>query len=434
MISSTNPAGSLSRQGGVSIPPMAPLEPPFRLPEAWYRKNFQRLQITLEENGLDGIILEDVWNIIYFSGLYHSKTERPFWLFVPAKGEPTFFHPALDRDLVDTWWIKDAEWYFDFPHHGDYNTFVYEPGPAQDLLQWMLGRLAHRGFGKATLGLETEMRPSVTARMCQALPGAEFKVVGDFFLKMRQIKTPEEIALTQKALDLQDHMLEFARAFILEHGTDVTDYDVKVETRRYATRLLMEWLKPDGRPHNAVGLDVWFGCRAGIATAYPHPNQFFYHQIERGDAIQASGWIHLGGYVGECYRALQTEPMTDLQKRTWQVHTEMTELQAELCKAGTSCNEIASQVLKLARDAGLERYLYHRPAHGIGMEGHQSPCLSLGDETVLQEGMIFSNEPGLYNPEGGWGYNHSNTILVGKERGIVMSQTPLTKEWCWLKL
>ncbi len=418
----------------ISIAPIAPLEPPFRLPEAWYRENVKRLQARLGENGLEGIILEDVWNIIYFSGLFHSQTERPLWLFIPTGGDPTIFHPALDRDLVNTWWIEDREWYFDFPHHGAYNTLVFEGGPPVDLLAWMLERLAARGFSQAVLGLEKELDPGTAARMRQALPHATFEVVGDICLKMRRVKTPEEIALIQKAIDLQDHMLGFARAFILGRGAGVTDFDVRLETERYATHLLMQWLKLDGRPHNGAGINFWFGCRAGLTTAYPHPNQFPYHQIERGDAIQLAGFVHLGGYVGEGYRALQTEPMTDLHERMWDVHTEMTELQAELCRAGAPCNEIASRVLRLARDAGLERYVYHRPAHGIGMEGHQPPYLSLGDETVLEEGMVLSNEPGLYNPEGGWGYNHSNTVLVGKERGIVLNKTPLTKEWCWLKI
>lgn len=418
----------------VSISPMESLEPPFRLPEAWYQKSTERLQSKLQEKGLDGVILEDVWNIIYFSGLFHAKTERPFWLFIPARGEPTFFHPALDRDLVDTWWIKDAEWYFDYPHHGEYNQIVYEAGPPQDLLQWMLKCLAARGFAKAKLGIEREAGPSVAARMRQALPDANFEVAGDMCLKMRMIKTPEEIALMQKALALQDHMLKYARAFILEHGTRVTDFEVEWETKRYTTHLLMNWIKPDGRPHNAVGVSLGFSCRAGVSTAYPHPNQFYYHKIERGDAIQIAGWVHVGGYEGECYRALQTYPMTDLQKETWRVHTEMTKLQAELCKAGTPCNEIAAKTLVLPRQAGLEKFIYHRPAHGIGMEGHQDPCLSLGDETVLQEGMILSNEPGLYNPEGGWGYNHSNTVLVGKEKGIMLTKTPLTENWCWLEI
>jgi Xaa-Pro aminopeptidase len=68
------------------------------------------------------------------------------------------------------------------------------------------------------------------------------------------------------------------------------------------------------------------------------------------------------------------------------------------------------------------------------MEGHQPPHLGLGDETILKESMLLSNEPGLYNPQGGWGYTHSNTILVSKDRGRVLNQLPLTKEWCWLTI
>jgi Xaa-Pro aminopeptidase len=417
-----------------SISPFDGLRPPFRLSEAWYRANVKRLQARLEEHGLDGIILEDVWNIIYFSGLFHTKTERPLWLFIPAKGAPSFFHPALDRDLVETWWIEDREWYFDFPHHGVFNAPGSEPGPAADLYEWMLGCLAARGFSAATLGVDTEIGPKNAASMCRTLPHAKFQAAADMCLRMRQIKSAEEIALLQQAIDLQDHMLEFARAFILEYGTDVTDFDVRLETVRYATHLLMQWLELDGRPHSGVGVDFWFGCRAGISTAYPHPNQFFYHKLERGDAIQLSGFVHIGGYVGEGYRALQLQPMSDLHKRTWQVHTEMTELQAELCAAGAQCNQVASAVLKLARDAGMEQFVYHRPAHGVGMEGHQPPYLSLGDETILEEGMLLSNEPGLYNPQGGWGYTHSNTVLVGKGRGRILNRTPLTTEWCWLRI
>jgi len=424
--------GDIESEGFVSA--IVTLQPPFRLPKSWYRENMRRLQARLEEHGLEGLILADVCNIIYFSGLFHTRTERPFWLFVPAKGDPVLFHPALDRDLVDSWWIEDREWYFDFPHSGACNTLVWEPDPEVDLRAWMLERLAARGFGKGTLGIEVEVGPGVASRMRQALPHATFKVVGDICLEMRQVKTPEEVALIQKAIDLEDRMLEFARAFICEHGTGVTDFDVRLETERYATHLLMQWLKLDGRPHSGVGIDLWFGCRAGVATAYPHPNQFLHHKIECGDAIQIAGFVHLGGYAAEGYRALQTEPMTDLHRRMWEVHTEMMERQAELCRAGVPCNEVAGKVLKVARDAGLERYIRHRPAHGIGMEGHQPPYLSLGDATILKEGMVLSSEPGLYNPEGGWGYNHSNTLLVGRDHGTVLNRTPLTKEWCWLTI
>ena len=64
----------------------------------------------------------------------------------------------------------------------------------------------------------------------------------------------------------------------------------------------------------------------------------------------------------------------------------------------------------------------------------QAPYLALGDETPLVENMTFSNEPGLYNLEGGYGYNHSNCVRVGKDRGEIMNKTPLTREFCWLKI
>jgi Xaa-Pro aminopeptidase len=83
---------------------------------------------------------------------------------------------------------------------------------------------------------------------------------------------------------------------------------------------------------------------------------------------------------------------------------------------------------------GVSKYIYHRPAHGEGMEGHQAPWLALGDTTVLEEGMTFSVEPGLYDPENGFGYNPSDNLLVTKEKGVLMSSVPYSKEWMFLKL
>ena len=416
------------------IQPPASLRPPFRLPVSWYRSAVARFQAKLAELGLAGAIVGDQLNRNYLTGLFLTETERPNYLFVPAQGEPTAFIPGLDRDMVASWWIKDFEWYFDFHHAGEYNKVVWKAGPLEDLFIWMLKGLGKRGFGNAKLGIDREPAPSLGKKFKETLPEASLADISSHLLHMRQIKTPEEIELTQKAIDLHDRMLDFARNYILERGTDASDYDVRSATEDWATRELMKVLPLDGRPHNGVGIRLEFGCRAGVSTAYPHPNQFFYQRLQRGQPVQIASLIRLGGYGGEGYRALHIEPMTDAQRKLWEVHTEMTLLQAELSKAGARSNEIAEKVLALAEKAGLGQYVYHRPAHGAGMEGHQAPYIALGDQTVLEENMMFSNEPGLYNPEGGYGYNHSNNILVGKERGRRMNQTPLSREWCWLKI
>src|SRR5262245_48683471 len=84
-----------------------------RLDELWHKRTIQRLQRRMREEGIDGALLGDRWNIIYFTGLWHTSTERPFFIFIPAEGlDLTWFHPGLDRDLVGSWWIKDRETYF----------------------------------------------------------------------------------------------------------------------------------------------------------------------------------------------------------------------------------------------------------------------------------------------------------------------------------
>ncbi|MGH7547640.1 MAG: M24 family metallopeptidase [Gemmatimonadales bacterium] len=412
---------------------------PDRLPIAWYRSTIARLQQALGAAGLDGMLLKDRWNIVYLTGYFHSQTERPEALWVPATGEPTLFVPGLDRDLVASWWIKDYELYFDFPHAETSNDprvgSVVNAQGTVDLWRWMLAGLDKRGFGAKKIGLDWDAPEGQLTKFRAALKGATFRAADDIPMGMGVIKTPEEIALTQRAIDYHDQILEFCRRYVLEHGTDATDFDVRHAAEAFGTELLLRDMRRDGRPHTAVGVDISVGCRTGIGTAYPHPNQFFHSRIRRGDAIQFSGiMVRIGGYGGEGYRACHIAPMTDAQTKMWDVHTEMTLAQQEYSKAGVECRSVASKVHEIARRAGLERFVYHRPAHGAGMEGHQKPYIALGDATVLAEGMMFSNEPGLYDPAGGYGYNHSNNLLITKERGVQMNRTPLTKEWCWLTI
>ena len=412
---------------------------PDRLPIAWYRATIAQLQRALQAAGLDGLLCKDQWNIVYLSGYFHSQTERPEALWVPAVGEPALFVPGLDRDLVASWWIRDAEFYFDFPHAETSNDprtgAVASPRGTVDLWQWMLRGLDRRGLGGKTIALDWDAPESTLRRFQETLPRARFRAAGDIPMGMRVIKTPEEIALTQRAIDYADEILEFCRRYVLEHGTETTDFAVRHAAEAFGTELVLKDIKRDGRPHSAVGVGISVGCRTGAGTAYPHPNQFFHAKIRRGDAIQFSGiMVRLGGYGGEGYRACHIAPMTDAQRKMWEVHTEMTLAQQALSKAGVECRAVAAQVHEIARRAGLERFVYHRPAHGAGMEGHQKPYLALGDATVLAEGMMFSNEPGLYDPAGGYGYNHSNNLLITTERGVQMNKTPLTKEWCWLSL
>ena len=99
-----------------------------------------------------------------------------------------------------------------------------------------------------------------------------------------------------------------------------------------------------------------------------------------------------------------------------------------------TCSQVAYQIHKFQVKQGVEKYVYHRPAHGAGTEGHQPPYLALGDYTMMRRNMCFSEEPGLYDPENQCGFNWSDTVVVGVESGYRMSRVPYSTEWCWLTL
>lgn len=406
---------------------------PYRMTESWYRGQIRRVQEKLAERGCKGMIISDSNNLNYLTGLFLTNTERPAWLWVPVQGELAIFGPGLDRDMYQEWFIKDFEWYFDFPHAGPFGQVLFEKGARVDLSGWMLKGVEKRG-GEGKIAVESELTPSQQKSMSAVLPKARFETAGDILLNMRMRKTPEEVALTQVAIDYHDKTLEFARNLIAEKGIGMYDSAVRRATQEYAEELVFADYEVTGRAHNAVGFALGISqVRAGVATAYPHPNQYFRKKIARGDAVQISSVMHVGGYGGEGYRALHIEPIPDLGRKMWEVHTEMTLAQAEHSKPGVECREVAEKVLQIAKKAGLAKYVYHRPAHGEGMEGHQPPYIALGDATVLEEGMMFSNEPGLYNLEGGYGYNHSNNILITRDGARRMNNVPLTKDFCWIK-
>jgi Xaa-Pro aminopeptidase len=121
-------------------------------------------------------------------------------------------------------------------------------------------------------------------------------------------------------------------------------------------------------------------------------------------------------------------------RKLWEVSQHTCDMQVELQKEGATCSSVAYEIHKYQVAQGVQDYIYHRPAHGEGSEGHQPPYLSLGDYTVLKKNMCFSEEPGLYDPKAGVGFNWSDHVVTGVKSGYRMSRVPYSKDWSWVKI
>lgn len=412
-----------------------------RLPLEWYKATTNRLRQAAKARGVDAILLQTDTNLVYFTGCFRGSGERTTWalLLVDEPDTIHWYSPSIDRDLITSWWCTTNTYYFCYPHAdgGFPNRGQNLRGNRVDLWAWVLTHLNERGLAGKTIGLERELTPSAQRTFSAMLPGSAAADISDLCLDSRIIKTPEEIALIQRAYRYFDKVHCFARDYILEHGTNATDYEVGQALSSYGINLMMRDVRRDGRPHSAVGIEVTGNyVRTGVATAYPHPNQFFHSKLQRGQPVYVNCDILLGGFGGEGYRNYIITPSNAHHDRMWQVVADTVQIIAAEMKPGAVCSEVAQKVHAYQIAAGMQEFIYHRPGHGQGtnFEGHQAPFIALGDDTVVQEGMTFSVEPGLYDAQRGIGINPSDRLLVTKDRGVLMSSIPFSKEWSFLKV
>lgn len=434
-------AGLLPRRyGGEDQPP-----PPATydmLPRAWHERQMRRLFDLAAERSVKALLLRQPSHVTHYTGYTYSPTERPQAMFMNHDdAAPWYFYPMVDSDLVRAGWFGSGRCYFDFPHAagGFPNEGKVVTGPAVDLLEFMLEGIRDKGVQGGKIGLDGELYPSELSAFRKLLPKIEVVDISDLIRDMRNVKTPEELALWSRAYVHSDRAQVFARDYLLTYGTDVTDLEIKTATQLWLQDDLYSHLDlAGGLPNHGVGAIGEIDIRSGRVNAYPHPNQPYYSRIMRGQPLQVVCYVFVGACGGENYRMYQIAD--DAGKfaahgtKLWEVSKHCCDIQLRMQKAGAVCGDIAYAIHEFQLEQGMRNYIYHRPGHGQSSEGHSAPYIALGDRTKLARNSIFSEEPGLYDPANGVGYNWSDNIVTGVKSGYRMSFTPYSKDWLFVRL
>ena len=382
---------------------------PDRLPVDWYRRKIRQVQEEMANRKLDGLVLLHAPNVIYTTGYFHLSTERPLAALIPKSGDPTLFIPALESDQVKLWWVKDYESYFDYP------------GPV-NRVRWIFERVAKRGFNRSRIGVE-EPPPSGMKQMKLGAPDAEIVEAGDLVEHLRWVKDEDEINLMRRGMYFNDFSIQAGRDFVQKHGAVSENEILKAAADALADKMGAELKEVVG-----VGIDPPFGGLVpfGKRSAFPHatPSK---DRLKTGDALILSYTCSVGGYAVECERSFIVGKPNDYAKRLYDAMLAAHDTGVENLKEGAIAEEVDKKSLDQIRKAGFEKFLKHRTGHGIGLEGHESPWIAEGDKTVLKQGMTFSCEPGVYDPDWG-GVRHSDTVVVRKDKGEVLNKYPTRLE------
>ncbi len=401
----TASATSFGNTHALQIKASYPAPPgPDRLPPEWYQQKIKQVQGKMAERKLNALVLLNSHNVIYTTGYYHLSTERPLAVLIPASGEPALFIPELESDQVKLWWVKDYEAYFDYP------------GPV-NRVRWIFERISAKGVG-GTIGIE-ECTPSRLAQMKLGAPKAKFVNAGDIVEEMRWVKDPAEIGVMRRACYFADYTVQSGRAYIEANGSVTEDEILKATADAVADKMSKELTSVVGVEISPpFGGLVPFGKRSAFPHAVPSKDR-----LKKGDALILSFGATVGGYNTECERAFCVGPPSDHAKKLYDAMLAAHDTGAANMKEGMVAEEVDKMSLDQVRKAGYGQFLKHRTGHGIGLEGHESPWIADGDKTVLQVGMTFSCEPGVYDPNWG-GFRHSDTVIVGKDKGEIINRYP----------
>lgn len=321
--------------------------------------------------------------IIYSRQIIITVDEKRVSAIVPGLEEDhAKAHATVDQVLV----------YYEHPEK------VAQGGSYQYFLDGMLAELP-KG---ARVGVELGAIPMGMALYIQN-QGFTLCDIGAFIQHERYIKSAEEITMMEKAGDL----VSKAMAASLEQvRPGVTEMDMD----QFGNALIME---ETPRLYPGATLDIFVMSPGGLArTNMPHVFSNT-RKYEENEIVLHSRQVGLDGYRAEIERTFFLGKPSDKQREVFRVMTEAQQTMLDGIRPGMTAGEADALGRRVIQKAGLGEYSNHRCGHGIGLGLHEEPYLRFDNDLVLEEGMSFSIEPGIYIPELG-GFRHSDTVILTK--------------------
>ena len=369
-----------------------------RISAAEFAARRDTLDARLAERDLSGCVLFDTHHIAYYTGFAFIPTERPIAFALATDGRGGMLVPRLE--------VEHAQANAAISEVAHYDEYPGERQPMEALVE-LLGLLGVR----ERVGADHAGYPWVFGYRGPSLTelGVAPAPVAALVEDQMAIKSDAELALLRESCkwgNLAHTLLQrYTRPGVSE--TEVTN---RASTE--ATYAMLDAIGPIYR-----GQSQWFdgaiaGYRGQIGrnAAIPHalPNNIVF---QAGDVLVTGATAPVWGYHSELERTMVIGPPSDEQKRMFDHMVALQDLAIAAIRPGVPCAEVDRVVRAYYEEHGLWDNWRHHVGHAIGLRYHEGPFLDRGDDTVIEPGMVFTVEPGLYAPALG-GFRHSDTIAV----------------------
>ena len=326
------------------------------------------LNASLAASDMDAVILNPGPTLTYLTGLHFHLMERPVVLFVAPGQDPVLVLPELEMPKLEQSPYKIT-------------AVPYGENPAE----W------GSAFRKAaqTLGLDGR-RIGIEPRQLRMLdinyvragaPEADYPDAGEVLSKLRLKKDEAEVEAMRRAVQIAQNALEAAIPLIR----------IGMSERELSSELVIQLLKK--------GSDAEFPfapiVSAGPNSANPHasPSE---RKLQAGDLLVVDWGAAYQGYISDLTRTFAVGGVDDELTKIHRIVQESNAAGRAAGGPGVPCAAVDQAARAVIEQAGYGQYFTHRTGHGIGMEGHEDPYMRGDNMQLLEPGMAYTVEPGIY--------------------------------------
>ena len=358
---------------------------------------FEKLQVK----GAECAVLFSVTDIFYLTGFHFHPTERPIGFFIDPEQKAHLFVPALEHEHAQS--FAAIDYVHSYP---EYPGLRHPMEYLKDVL--MDSALTGKAVGYDSDGYGSAMGYTGPA-LSEILAAKTFISLQGLVEEMRYVKSPAEIELIKESCrwgNLAHRLLQkYSKA-------GLSEIEITSKATTEATIAMIETLGPDYKPHGSPA-NAFFRGQVGEMSAIPHAvTQNLV--LKRGDNLVTAALCDVWGYKSELERTMFVEEVSAKQEKYFQLMVEAQEVAFAHIKPGKSVSEVENAVRQFFKENNVQHLTQHHTGHSIGLLDHEAPFFDLGDETIMEPGMVFTVEPGIY-VRGLGGFRHSDTVLVTEE-------------------
>jgi len=379
------------------------------IPAFEFEERRERLLEHVRREKLSGYVLFRADYIQYFTGFRFLSNERPVIYAESAGGEASIFVPEFEVERTR------AESTFE-------RIDAYAEYPGLEHPMRIFARVLEDVGIEGAIGADQDGYPGILGYEGPPLSevtGTSVTTLSGVVESMMRRKSESELELIRESGRWCAH----AHRLLQEYTRPgVTEAEASLRAGSETTLAMLSARGEVGGLASSDGVSAGYRGQIGTRSSWAHAVA---HDIEfrAGDMLVTETSAPVWGYNAELERGMVIGPPTDEQRLLFGHVVAAQQAAFTAIRPGATCADVDSAVMRYFEENDLLPYWRQHTGHGIGLRNHEVPFLDLGDHTVLQSGMVFTVEPGLYDSELG-GFRHSDTVAVTEDGMQVLTDYP----------